>query len=98
MAFLSGHNLVPDIVAILGVLVFGTGMNVLWLSRREIFAWIEEYFRLLRANVRQVAQPSNVAAEPRPRPMERKHAVRIAVGVVLAFFVAPMLITLGLAF
>ena len=97
MAFLSGHNLVPDIIAALGVLVFGAGMQVLWLSRREIFGWIEEYFRLFRVNVNQVADPAHPPVAART-PIARKHAVRIAVGFVLAFLVAPMLITIGLAF
>jgi len=98
MAFLSGHNFVPDIIAALGVLVFGTGLQVLWLSRREIFGWIEEYFRLFRVNVSQVADPAHPPITASRTPIARKHAVRIAVGFVLAFVVAPMLITIGLAF
>lgn len=98
MALLSATNLIPDIVAIIGVLTFCSGLHLLWLSRREIFAWVEEYFRLFRINMKQVADPAHAPLELPVRRIEKKHAVRIALGFVLAFLVAPMLITLGLAF
>ena len=98
MAFLSGTNLISDVVSIIGVLVFCSGLHLLWQSRREIFGWIEEYFRLFRMSMKQVAEPAHAPLELPERRVERKHAVRIALGFVLAFLVAPMLITLGLAF
>jgi hypothetical protein len=48
-----------------------------------------------------VADPATVTVEPlelAERNRQKKHTARIALGVLLAFFLAPMLITLGLAF
>lgn len=98
MAFLGQSNVVPDIIAVIGVLVWLSGLNLLWLSRREIFGWVEEYVRLFRINVKQVADPAQQPLEVASQPMERKHAVRIAIGFMLVFLVAPLLVTLGLAF
>lgn len=98
MALLGGTNLIPDIVAIVGVLTFCSGLHLLWQSRREIFAWVEEYFRLFRMSMKQVEDPAHAPLVLPNRCVEKKHAVRIALGFVLAFLVAPMLITLGLAF
>jgi hypothetical protein len=99
MALLHGSNLVPDIVAVIGVLVWCAGLHLLWNSRAEILAWAGEYIRLFRISVKQQTDPSQLpplvegAQSSQPR-----HTMRIVLGFVLAFFVAPMLITLGLAF
>lgn len=98
MAFLGGVDLIPDIVALAGVLVFCSGLHLLWQSRRDISYWVEEYFRLLRMNVRQVVDPTHAPLEFIARDPQKRHTLRIALGIVLAFFVAPVLITLGWAF
>lgn len=98
MAFLLDHNVVPDIVAVIGVLVFGAGIHLLWKSRREIFSWVEEYFRLFRMSVKQVADHGEAPVKLPPTGVEKKHAVRIAMGFMMAFAVAPLLVILGLAF
>lgn len=98
MAFLLDHNVVPDLVAVIGVLVFGAGIHLLWQSRREIFGWIEEYFRLFRISVKQVADHGEPPVKLPSAGVEKKHAVRIAVGCMMAFAVAPLLVILGLAF
>lgn len=101
MSLLGQGDLIPDVVAFVGVLVFCAGMHLLWMSRRDILGWIEEFLRLFRLNVRQVADPATVTVEPvelAERNRQKKHTARIALGVLLAFFLAPMLITLGLAF
>jgi len=109
MSLLRHGNLIPDVVAFIGVLVFCAGMHLLWISRGDIVAWIEEFIRLFRLalsraeglSVRQVADPASVAGGPvelaTAKP-QKKHTARIALGVLLAFLLAPMLITLGLAF
>lgn len=98
MAFLGGENLVPDIVAVVGVLVWCAGLHLLWISRHDLLAWIEEYVRLFRISMNRVADPAHARLELASEGTRRKHTMRIVLGVVLAFFLAPMLITLGLAF
>jgi hypothetical protein len=98
---LASADLIPDVVAFVGILVFCAGMHLLWLSRRDILGWIEEFIRLFRASVRQVADPASATGgslEIASGKPQKKHTARIALGVLLAFFVAPMLITLGLGF
>ena len=98
MAFLHDSNLIPDIVAVVGMLVFCAGLHLLWLSRGDALAWLLEFVRLFRMRVRQIADPAHATLEMVSHPPQRKHAARIALGVLLAFLVAPALITLGLAF
>lgn len=101
MSFFRHGNMIPDVVAFVGVLVFCAGMHLLWMSRRDILGWIEEFLRLFRLNVRQVADPASATVEPLELgegSRQKKHTARIALGVLLAFFLAPMLITLGLGF
>jgi hypothetical protein len=101
MSLLRHGNLVPDVVALVGLLVFCAGMHLLWLSRRDIFGWIDEFVRLFRHSVRQLGDSASATAapvEPVDGKLQRKHTVRIALGVLLAFLLAPMLITLGLGF
>lgn len=95
---MKNADTIPDIVSLVGVLVFFAGMHLLWQSRGDIFAWLEEYVRLLRANIRRVTDPDHVPAAPEKPHLGKKRAARIALGFFLAFFVAPTLITLGLAF
>ena len=98
MAFLHGSNVIPDIVAIIGVLFFGAGMHLLWQSRHEFFSWVVEFVRMFQSNLQQRANTTGaVGAVPEELP-RRKHAVRIVVGLLLAFVLAPLLITIGLAF
>ena len=101
MAFLHGSNLVPDIVAIIGLLVWCAGLHLLWISRADILAWAGEYIRLFRISVKQTDPsqlPPLMEGAPAPPAGQRRHTVRIVLGLVLAFLVAPMLITIGLAF
>jgi len=101
MSLLRHGNLIPDVVAFIGILVFCAGTHLLWISRRDIVGWIEEFIRLFRLSVRQVVDPASVAGGPVELVTvtpQKKHTARIALGVLLAFFLAPMLITLGLGF
>jgi len=101
MSLLGQGNLIPDVVAFVGVLVFCAGVHLLWLSRRDILDWIEEFIRLFRLSVRQLGDSAAATAAPVElvgSKLQGKHTVRIALGVLLALFLAPMLITLGLGF
>lgn len=89
---------IPDVVSLVGVLVFFAGIHLLWQSRGDISAWLAEYIRLLRANMRSGANPGHAPAAPENPRLGKKSAARIALGFFLAFFVAPTLITLGLVF
>jgi hypothetical protein len=93
----NAHNL-PDVVSLVGVLVFLAGIHLLWQSRRDILGWVEDYVRLLRANMRRVGDPGQVPVALENPRRGKKSAARIALGFFLAFCVAPTLITLGLVF
>ncbi|HEV8383972.1 MAG TPA: hypothetical protein VGQ11_03805 [Candidatus Acidoferrales bacterium] len=86
-----------ELLGLTGILLFFAGLHMLWQSRAEVFFWLEEYFRLWRLSVHRAADPQQVAAmHALPRP-ERKHTLRIVIGMLLAFVAAPMLLTVGLA-
>jgi len=83
---------------LVGILVFFAGIHLLWQSRGDIRGWLEDYVRLLRANMRRVGDPGLAPVALEDPRREKKSAARIALGFFLAFCVAPTLITLGLAF
>jgi len=84
-----------ELLGLTGIILFFAGLHMLWQAREEFLFWLEEYFRLLRLSVRGTVQQVPVAP-PRIR-MERKHTLRMVIGMLLAFIAAPMLLTLGLA-
>jgi len=84
-----------ELLGLTGIVLFFAGLHMLWQAREEFLFWLEEYFRLLRLSVRGTVQQVPVAP-PRIR-MERKHTLRMVIGMLLAFIAAPMLLTLGLA-
>jgi uncharacterized iron-regulated membrane protein len=84
-----------ELLGLTGIILFFAGLHMLWQAREEFLFWVEEYFRLLRLSVRGSVQQVPVAP-PRIR-MERKHTLRMVIGMLLAFIAAPMLLTLGLA-
>ena len=88
---------VPDIVALVGFLLFCAGVHLLWQSRDDVFFWLAEFARVFAAGLRTSADPKHTLAGPGPAS-RRKGAARIALGFMLVFFLAPVLIALGLAF
>ena len=84
-----------ELLGLTGIILFFAGLHMLWQAREEFLFWLEEYFRLLRLSVRGTVQQVPVTP-PRIR-MERKHTLRMVIGMLLAFIAAPMLLTLGLA-
>ena len=85
-----------EMLGLTGLLLFFAGLHMLWQAREEFFFWLEEYFRLLRLSVRRAADPQEVLATPALPRAERKHTLRMVLGMVLAFIAAPMLLTVGL--
>jgi uncharacterized paraquat-inducible protein A len=83
-----------ELLGLTGIILFFAGLHMLWQAREEFLFWLEEYFRLLRLSVRGTAQQIPVTPT-RPR-MERKHTLRMVIGMLLAFIAAPVLLTVGL--
>jgi uncharacterized iron-regulated membrane protein len=83
-----------ELLGLTGIILFFAGLHMLWQAREEFLFWLEEYFRLLRLSVRGTVQQMP-ATPPRLR-MERKHTLRMVIGMLLAFIAAPMLLTVGL--
>jgi len=98
MAFLHGTDRVPDIFALVGVFLFFAGLHLLWHSREDLFFWVQEYVRLFRLNVRQATDQGPAELPAKSADLGRRGTARIVLGMALAFFVAPTLITLSLAF
>ncbi len=84
-----------ELLGLTGIILFFAGLHMLWQAREEFLFWLEEYFRLLRLSVRGTAQ--HMPVTPARIRMERKHTLRMVIGMLLAFIAAPMLLTLGLA-
>jgi hypothetical protein len=65
---------IPDIVGLVGVLVFLAGVNMLWLARHEMIFWVDTYLALLRRNLDAAIRSSQekcAAAEPSPQALRR---------------------------
>jgi hypothetical protein len=86
---------VSKLLGIVGILVVCAGLDLLWQSRREIKFWVLAYISVFRALLRQPDSPMrNFPAQQSPE--KRRHAVRVALGMGLVFFLGPMLIALSL--
>lgn len=86
-----------ELLGLTGIILFFAGLHILWQAREEFLFWLEEYFRLLRMSFHGAADPGRVAAAPARLRPERKHTLRMVIGMLLAFIAAPMLLTVGLA-
>ncbi len=82
-----------ELFGIIGTLVVFAGLHLLWQARREIFFWLETYFRIFRASLEQ---PNPRAHAVRPARAGDRHTLRLLLGVGLVFFLGPALIVLGL--
>jgi hypothetical protein len=87
-------------LSLVGFLVVCAGLHLLWLSRREIFYWMETWLRIFRASLHETQRPSERIPEP-PRFARfgsgREHVLRMLLGLGLVLVVGPVLIFLGLA-
>ncbi len=87
------------VVGLIGILVFFAGITLIWRVREDVFLWLEEYFQLFRIMMYRISDPEHapmVLVHPTQR--KKRNTMLIVVGFLLAFFLAPMLISLDLAF
>lgn len=82
-----------ELFGIIGTLVVFAGLHLLWQARREIFFWLETYFRIFRASLEQ---PNPRAQAVRTARAGDRHTLRLLLGVGLVFFLGPALIVLSL--
>ena len=83
-----------ELLGLVGTLIVFAGLHLLWQARREIFFWLETYFRIFRASLQQPDRrvpPVGVATQSGER-----HPLRMLLGMGLVFVVGPALIVLGL--
>jgi hypothetical protein len=87
-------------LSLVGILVVCAGLHLLWLSRREVFYWMETWLKIFRASLRQTQRPAERMPE-RPKFARfgsgREHVLRMLLGLSLVLVVGPVLIFLGLA-
>lgn len=90
-----------DALGLVGILVFFAGMHLIWQARDEVWFWLGEYVVLLTTVLRRMSDdPQLPATGPlvlRSENRENRDIVRLVAGAFLAFFVAPLLFSLGLA-
>jgi hypothetical protein len=84
---------VQELFGIIGTLVVFAGLHLLWQARREIFFWLETYFRIFRASLEL---PNPLPHAVRQARAGDRHTLRLLLGVGLVFFLGPALIVLGL--
>jgi hypothetical protein len=55
------------VLGLIGILMFCFGAHVLWQSRKEVFDWLQEFFRILRREFSRRSDLSPADANP-PSP------------------------------
>jgi len=85
---------VSELLGLVGTLIMFAGFHLLWQARHEIFFWLETYFRIFRASLRQPGQ--RVPSPARAAAPSGHHTLRLLLGFGLVFFLGPALIVLGL--
>lgn len=84
----------PELLELIGTMIVFAGLHLLWLARREILFWLETYFHIFR---KSLAAPHEPVHPVRVGPAsEKRHVLRMLLGISLVFFVGPALIVLGL--
>jgi len=87
----------PGTIGLAGVLISFAGLHMLWLSRDEVLAWMEKFFRTFRSEYArrgglECASGATVSAAD---PGER-HTLRM-VGSLVLLFLGPALVLVELA-
>lgn len=85
-------------LSLVGILVVCAGLNLLWLSRREILYWIETWSKIFRASLRDPSRrPEAVPERPKRTALgsSREHVLRMMLGLSLVLVIGPVLIFLG---
>lgn len=85
-----------DALGLVGILVFFAGVHLIWQARDEAVYWLDEYLRLWASVARRMTDLSSppVAIQPGVR---KRDTLRLVLGSLLAFFLAPLFIVMGLA-
>jgi hypothetical protein len=82
-------------VGVIGIVVFLAGSHLLWQARRDVLYWLEEFFRILRAEFTARGRgDSGAAAKPAKR---NKGTLRLVGGFAL-MILGQVLLLLDLAF
>ena len=84
----------PRLLAIIGVLIFCAGLDLLWQSRREAAFWIASYMRVFRSILRDQKSPMP-PFEPEAAPAKSHKTVAMLLGMGLAV-AGPVLIAVSL--
>ena len=96
-----------SVMGLIGILSFLVGVGLLWQARKEILYWLQEFFRILRAEfsrhggltsgVRRApaSASSGIAGAPRPR---RSRGALLLLGGFTLIVLGQVLFILGLAF
>lgn len=82
----------PKLVSIVGFIVMGAGIDLLWQSRMDIRYWFAAYRSLLREVVARRDLSRLVSAA-----RKRQGAAAVLLGISLVFLVGPVLILTGVA-
>jgi len=86
-------------LGLIGILFFVIGVALLWLARREILYWVQEFFRILRGEVSRRGGPQGEALPGAPvaRPARSMGTLLLLGGFALVLL-GQVLFLLDLAF
>lgn len=83
----------PPLLAIVGVLIFCAGLDLLWQSRSEAAFWIASYMRVFRSILRGQESPMPFDPESAPTKSHKTVAMLLGMGLAVA---GPVLIAVSL--
>jgi hypothetical protein len=84
----------PRLLAIVGLLVFCAGLDLLWQSRREMAYWFASYMHVFRSLLREQKSPGPPFRSESDSPKSRKTvAMLLGMGLAVA---GPLLIAASL--
>jgi hypothetical protein len=85
---------VPRLLAVIGMLVFCAGVDLLWQSRREVAFWFASYMHVFRSLLREQKSTAPPFQAERGAPRSRK-TVAMVLGMGLAV-AGPLLMAVSL--
>jgi hypothetical protein len=84
----------PRLLAIVGVIIFCAGLDLLWQSRREAAFWFASYMHVFRSLLREQKSPATpFTPETGPGRSHKTLAMLLGMGLALA---GPLLIAVSL--
>jgi len=85
----------PHLLAVIGLLIFLAGLDLLWQSRRDVAYWIASFVRVFRSQMREPKSP--VRSFRTETDLAKPHStLPMLLGMGLAFF-GPLLIAVSLS-